>query len=106
MAEHPQSSQPPPAAPLDSVLLFREVDRLDRRMDELRQNLDRLDSHGSRGLSGLQVQMTELSKDLVSLEQTFSGFRSDLRSSRWALAGAYLGGLLPLYAFVIQQFLK
>lgn len=104
-ADQAGRSQSPPGG--DSHwLMLREVDRLDRRVDQVETRLSQLDEHGSRGLTGLQVQLTELSKDMVALEATFSGFRRDLKAGRWTLAGAYVGGLLPLYVFIIQQLTK
>ena len=48
----------------------------------------------------------ELGKDLTALEVTFQAFRNDLRKSRFWLIGAYLGGLVPLYAFIADQFTR
>jgi predicted nucleic acid-binding Zn-ribbon protein len=85
---------------------YREVDATNRRVDALESRVQALDEHGSRGMDGLRVELRELSKDMASLETTFAAFRNDLRRSRFWLVGAYLGGLVPLYAFIADQFLN
>lgn len=87
-------------------MVLRELDQLGRRLDDAQQRITALDEHGGRGVAALQVQLQELSKDVVELTATFKQFRVDLRAGRWWLAGAYAGGLLPLYAFLAQQFLR
>ena len=96
----------PAPAPLDSVLLFREVDRVDRRIDQVERNLTTLDEHGSRGLEGLKVQVGALSERVGHLDETFGEFRRDLKSGRWQLIAAYIAGLVPIYVFLAQQLLK
>ena len=85
---------------------YREVDATNRRVDALEGRVTALDEHGSRGMEGLRVQLVELAKDLTAMETTFAAFRIDLRRSRYWLVGAYLGGLVPLYAFIADQFLN
>jgi len=38
-----------------------------REIDQLREDLHRLDDHGSRGVGSLQLQVTDLIKDLTDL---------------------------------------
>lgn len=96
----------PEAQEVSAMMVLRELDQVNRRIDSAEARISSLDEHGSRGLAGLQVQLQELAKDMAALDTTFTGFRRDLRSARWQLALAYIGGLVPLYAFVAQQFLK
>lgn len=39
-----------------------------REVDQLRDDLHRLDDHGTRGIGALQIQVTELVKDLADLK--------------------------------------
>jgi hypothetical protein len=43
-----------------------------RELDQLRQDLTRLDDHGSRGVGAIQLQLTELVKDTTELKTDMS----------------------------------
>ncbi len=51
-----------------------------------------LDEHGSRGLSGFQVQLTELTKNITKLEAELRR----VRAARWQAVAAYIGALAPV----------
>ncbi len=60
-----------------------------------------LDEHGSRGLSGFQVQLTELTKNITKLEAELRR----VRAARWQAVAAYIGALAPVYTWVVLQLL-
>jgi hypothetical protein len=85
-----------------------------RELDQLRQELIRMDDHGTRGVSVVQTQLTDVIKDMLELKgemskrfaehQRLHEREEDQRSSnrKWALgfAVAVLGMLGGLYPFV------
>lgn len=58
----------------------RDIDRLDRRIDASEQRLAALDEHGSRGVVGLQVQVTQLIKDLAQVQPALEALRQEVKA--------------------------
>lgn len=90
-----------------------------REVDQLREELHRLDDHGSRGVGTLQTQVTELVKDVTELRAEVSGrFTDHLRlhnqeqrdrvSARRWLIGTGIAGLASIAAVIalLVQILK
>jgi hypothetical protein len=82
-----------------------------REVDQLREDLHRLDEHGTRGVSAMQVQLTDLLKDVIELK-TDVGVRFDaherehdkdedkrVQARRW-LIGAGIAGAASVAAVV------
>lgn len=86
-----------------------------RELDQLRQELIRMDDHGTRGVSVVQSQLTDVIKDVLELKsevnkrfadhQRLHEREEDQRSAnrRWALGFgvailAAIGGLYPYLA--------
>jgi hypothetical protein len=81
-----------------------------RELDQLREDLRRLDDHGSRGVGAIQIQLTALVRDMAELKiDTSSRFAEHFRqheadaaqrrSDRWkaaAVVAALIGPLYPL----------
>ncbi len=85
-----------------NLFLLRELDAVNRRIDGLDNRVTTLDEHGSRGVTGLQVQLVELTKDLARVEVELRR----TRASRWQAILAVVAALLPVYLFVGQQLLS
>lgn len=88
-----------PRMPDGNLYLLRELDAVNRRIDGLDQRVTTLDEHGSRGVAALQVQLTELTKDLARVEVELRR----TRAGRWQAALALGAAVAPVYAYVIQQ---
>jgi hypothetical protein len=58
----------------------RDVDRLDRRIDANEQRIIALDEHGSRGVVSLQVQVTQLVKDVAKVSPSIDALRAEVKS--------------------------
>jgi hypothetical protein len=84
-----------------------------RELDQLRSDVIRLDEHGTRGVTVVQSQLTDVIRDVVELKAEINSRFSDharqherdedqrLSGRRWALAFAVtvvtaIGGLYPL----------
>ena len=91
----------------------RDVDRLDRRIDKVEQDLRVLDQQGSRGVVGLQAQVQGLAGTIGEIKGGISGLRTEVateiklvKSGRWQIALLVLAALLPAYAGVAYNFVK
>jgi hypothetical protein len=62
-------------------------------MEAIETRVEFLDNHGSRGVERLQVQLTELVKDVAKIE-TRTGVRQTL---------VYLAAFLPIYVLLFLQ---
>lgn len=80
----------------------RDVARIDRELMDLRAEIRRIDEQGTRGILPLSVQMAEVIKDVAKME---SSLERKLRTN-WGAVLAYIGGIAPVYAFIIQQLLQ
>ena len=58
----------------------RDIDRIDRDISGLRTDLRNLDDHGSRGVVGLQVQVSQLIKDVAQVEPAIEALRQEVRN--------------------------
>ena len=56
----------------------RDIDRLDRRVDIVETRLQTLDEHGSRGVVGLQIQVSQLIKELALVEPAIEKLRVEV----------------------------
>lgn len=86
-----------------------------REMDMLRDELHRLDDHGSRGVGVMQTQMTDLVKDVTELKsevnQRFEAHRIEHEKAarervvgrRW-LVGTGIAGLTAMTAMLALLF--
>ncbi len=83
-----------------------------REVDQLREELRRLDDHGSRGVGSIQAQLTEVVRDLAELKaDTGIRFAEHLRhheqdiavrrSDRWRVAALIVGLVGPLYPLLV-----
>ena len=95
----PPAAQPGavPAASSPDFLLWREVDRLDRRIDENRQRLDILDQHGTRGVEALRNQVQLLASDIREHEQLHAKQTEQQITGRRWIVGVTVATVVPLY---------
>ena len=85
------------STPASDFLLWREVDRLDRRIDETRGRLDVLDQHGTRGVDALRNQVLQLAKDIEQHEQLHQAqTEQQITGRRWVI-GTVCALIVPLY---------
>lgn len=49
-----------------------------REVDQLRAELTRLDDHGSRGVGAIQLQLTELVKDITEVRNDVANVKTDV----------------------------
>lgn len=93
---------------LDAV--WRELGRLDqattRELTRLDQALRDLNDHGSRGVIGLQGQVTELAKDLTRLEAGQEAAEQRRRAGNRFVVASVLTLLLPVYAAIILAVIR
>lgn len=114
--------------PAGDFLLWREVDRLDRRVDELTTRaerliaearaelaadldrttgrLDRLDEHGSRGVEALRLELRQLRTDLEAHEGMHAQAAQDQRTARRWMIGLVAGLIAPLYPLIIAAVVR
>jgi hypothetical protein len=90
----------------------RDVDRLDRRIDKVEQDLRVLDQQGSRGVVGLQAQVQGLAGTIGEIKGGISGLRTEVateiklvKSGRWQIVAAVTTIMTPVYAGVAYNFL-
>lgn len=65
----------PPESPGPTA---REFDMLRGQVEMNQRRLADIDDHGSKGVTGLTVQMTELVKDIGELKAEFTGLKVDV----------------------------
>jgi hypothetical protein len=96
---------PRPATTDPNFLLWREVDRLDRRSEALDRRIDLLDQNGSRGVTALKQAVEQLSSDLRTHEQQHADERRELVRNRQWLIGIVVTIMLflvgPLYPILL-----
>lgn len=118
----------PPAGDGGNFLLWREVDRLDRRVDEVAARaerliaevradlaadvdriggrVDRLDEHGSRGVEALRLELKRLRTDLESHEVMHSQAAQEQKAARRWTIGLVAGLIAPLYPLIIAAVVR
>src|SRR5438105_6270711 len=90
--------------------LWREVDRLDKRIDRAFLQLDELDQHGSRGVDGLRIEVANLRADFAAHERAHEREVAERRTARrWGLglgitaAVALVGPVYPLLLLLLER---
>jgi hypothetical protein len=58
----------------------REFDMLVGQVERNQSRLNDIDDHGTRGVSGLQIQMTEIVKDMGEIKADVTKMQSDLEN--------------------------
>lgn len=111
-----------------SFLLWREVDRLDRRVDEVAARterliadaraeqandvdrisgrVDRLDEHGSRGVEALRLELRSLRNDLEAHEVMHSQAAQEQKAARRWTIGLVAGLIAPLYPLIFAAIVR
>lgn len=89
------AAPPVPVGP--DFLLWREIDRVDRRIDENRTRIDGLDQHGSRGVDALRGKVDALARDIEAHEEQHEQARRDQVTGRRWLLGIVAALIVPLY---------
>ena len=96
---------PRPATTDPNFLLWREVDRLDRRSDALDRRIDTLDQNGSRGVAGLRDAVEHLRRELHDHETQHADERREMVRNRQWLIGIVVTIMLflvgPLYPILL-----
>ncbi|MEU4777459.1 hypothetical protein [Micromonospora sp. NPDC023633] len=114
--------------PAGDFLLWREVDRLDRRVDEVAARaerlivearaelgadvdrisgrVDRLDEHGSRGVEALRLDLRSLRKDLEEHEVMHAQAAVEQKAARRWTIGLVAGLIAPLYPLIIAAVVR
>lgn len=82
-----------------------------REVDILREELHRLDDHGTRGVGAIQAQLTDVVRDIIELKTEMNGrfeahqrihdqdHRDRITGRRW-LIGTAIAGLLAMVAII------
>lgn len=90
-----------PAASSSDFLLWREVDRLDRRIDTEAARLSRLDEHGSRGVEALRNQVQQLTRDIQEHELLHARQQEQQITGRRWIVGTVVALVVPLYPLLL-----
>lgn len=77
-----------------------------RRITALESRIEFMDTHGTRGIDGLRLQIATVDRDLGKLQGTVESMRAivdKLRPQRaWPAVIAYVAIVIPMYALVID----
>lgn len=88
-----------------------ETPATQREVDILREELHRLDDHGSRGVGAIQAQLTDVVRDIIELKTEMNGrfeahqrvhdqdHRERVQGRRW-LIGTGIAGLVAMAAAI------
>lgn len=74
-----------------------------RRLSQVEQRLDWLDQHGTRGVEGIRIQLTEQAHDIGTIEQRVTDVHAILdamRSTRIGTFIAYALAIIPVYVLL------
>lgn len=92
----------------NEYLLWREVDRLDGRINETNRDVERLDQYGSRGVGSLSAEVRQLREGQERLERYIKTHEKDHENSQKSMRGFIIGGItivismvLPVYPLLI-----
>ena len=121
---HDSGTRPPGG----DFLLWREVDRLDRRVDEVAaraerliaearaelagdvgrvdSRVDRIDEYGSRGVEALRQELKRLRADWESHEVMHAQAAQDQKAARRWTIGLVAGLIAPLYPLIIAAVVR
>lgn len=91
-----EQSTPPPL--LSPTFVWVEVNR---RIDAITHRVDALDSHGSRGVDSLRLELGRLREDLEGHERSHERQTAEQRSSRRFTLGTIVALVTPLYPLLI-----
>lgn len=98
---------PRPSATDPNFLLWREVDRLDRRADAIDRRIDQLDQNGTRGVGALQLTVQQLASDMREHERKHEEEHAEMAAHRRWLIGIVVGVLValvgPLYPLLLAR---
>lgn len=98
---------PRPSATDPNFLLWREVDRLDRRIDAGERRMEQMDQTGTRGVAALQQQVAGLAADIREHETKHEEERREMARHRQWLIGIVVTVLLalvgPLYPILLVR---
>lgn len=89
----------------DGEVTRGEFDMLKQMVNEQGIRLTSIDEHGTRGVGVIQVQLTELIKDLAELKTEFkSEQRNRITGRRWVLgmAAAGTGAIAALITALVE----
>jgi hypothetical protein len=90
---------------LDPVVLAREIYHLERRIDGAERRIEQIDETGTRGVIGLTVQLTELTKDIGRIESELQRLQTKATASaRYWLTTTL--AILALLATVLIAFMR
>ncbi len=84
---------------------YRDIQSVNTRVDKLEARFEALDTHGSRGVGVLQLQVGELIKDLVRIETTVKEQIKGIKTGKWQTVGAFIAAILPIYILLINLIL-
>ena len=100
MSEGHQAADHPSGVTEAQFLLWREVDRLDGRINSIQRVVSHLDEHGTRGIEQLRAQVTMLVKEFGEHETTHKEQAAAvLVTRRWNI-GLMVTLVVPLYPFL------
>ena len=97
-------STPPGPGAGATLQMWRDIDRLERRVEaavsDLTRRLEHLDEHGSRGVDGLRQQFATLQRDLAEHEAMHAETsRQQVQARRWMI-GTIITLVVPLYPLI------
>ncbi len=94
--------EPKPVAQSD-FLLWREVDRLDKRIDDTGKRLDSLDQFGTRGIDGLRAEVRSLREDWNMHEAQHQQTTANIKWAIGLTIGAVVAAVGPLYPVLLYR---
>lgn len=74
-----------------------------RRVTAVERRLDWLDEHGTRGVDGIRIQLTEQAGDIAAVQQSVKDLAASIQqtaASRVRTFAAYLLAILPVYVLL------
>lgn len=101
----PTPPSPAPAAGGD-FHVWRDIDRIDRRIDNVAQQVAQLDQYGSRGVDALRSEVQTLSKDIQDHEKAHRDAaveQTKARRFQITMVIALIGPLYPLIVLILTR---
>lgn len=97
-----EPTPPSPAAPASGDFhVWRDIDRLDRRIDVVASQIGQLDQFGSRGVDALRQEVQTLSKDIKDHEQVHKDTTAAQAKARQFQIGMVVALIGPLYPLIL-----